>query len=139
MTSSAAGSDNVRPLHRVRVLLVGRDPHYLKVVGFLLSRQGFAVESTRKRGQVLELVEQLRPNVVVVDASDSVGAAARLVGAIEALHPSVAAVAVAERESEAPMASFAVLPKWDFARLVEEVQSLYVKRRDEKEAHLGAR
>jgi len=29
--------------------------------------------------------------------------------------------------------------KWDFAPLVEEVERLYLKSREEKEVHLGAR
>jgi DNA-binding NtrC family response regulator len=129
----------VRALHQIRVLLVGRDPHFVKVVGFLFSREGFAVATTRKPGQALELVARHRANVVILDASDSLAAAARLAAAIEALHPSVDVVAVAEDGASTRMSSFSVLAKWDFAPLVEEVERLYVKSREEKEVHLGAR
>jgi len=128
----------VRPLHRTRVLLVGRDPHFIRVVGFLLERQGFLVASTRKPGEAVSKIERHRANVVVVDTTSSVASAARLVAAIEALHPAVGVVAVGEDPSDR-MSSFRVLPRWDFALLVEQVERTYMRAKAEREVHLGAR
>lgn len=139
MSPQAGEPGNVRALHQTRLLLVGRDPHFIKVVGFLFRRHGFAVATARGSGRALELVARHRASVVVLDATDSLASAARLVAAIEALHPSVAVVTVGEEATSGRMASFAVLPRWDFARLVEEVERLYLMSREEKEVYLGAR
>lgn len=128
----------VRPLHRIRVLLVGHDPHFVRVVRFLLERHGFLVSATRRGGDALGAVERHRANVVVVDTTGSVASAARLVAAIEALYPSVGVVAVGEDPSDR-MSSFHVLPRWDFALLVEQVERTYMRAKTQREVHLGAR
>ena len=129
---------NVRPLHRIRVLLVGRDPYFVRVVRFLLERHGFLVATPRRPGNVLGEVERHRANVVVVDTTNSVASAARLVAAIEALHPAVGVVAVGEDPSDR-MSSFQVFPRWDFALLVEQVERTYMRAKAQREVHLGAR
>ena len=128
----------VRPLHRTRVLLVGRDPHFVRVVRFLLARHGFLVSAARRPGDALGEVERHRANVVVVDTTSSLASAARLVAAIEALYPSVGVIAVGEDPSNR-MSSFQVLPRWDFALLVEQVERTYMRAKAQKEVHLGAR
>ena len=138
MSESETGDGKIRPLHRIRVLLVGRDPHFIRVVGFLLERQRFLVASTRRFGDALAQIEQHRANVVVVDATSSFASVARLVAAIEALYPSVGVLTVGEDASDR-MLSLRVLPRWDFALLVEEVERTYMRTRAEKEVHLGAR
>lgn len=139
MSRLSVESGNVRALHQIRLLLVGRDPLFVKVVGFLFTRHGFAVATTRKPGEALELVARHRANVVILDASESLASAARLAAAIEALHPSVGFVAVAADGASTRMANFRVFAKWDFALLVEEVERLYLKSREEKEVYLGTR
>ena len=136
MSEAKIGGGKVRPLHRIRVLLVGRDPHFIRVVGFLLERHGFLVASTRRPGDALSQVERHRANVVVIDTSNSVAPAARLVAAIEALYPSVGVLAVGEDPSDR-MSSFQVLPKWNFALLVEEVERMYMGAKAEKEGHFS--
>ena len=139
MSPRLGETGNVRALHQIRVLVVGNDPSFVKVVGFLFRRHGFAVATTRRPSQALEVVVRHRANVVVLDASDSLTSAARLAAAIEALHPTVGIVAVAQAGASTRMASFNMFAKWDFAPLVEEVERLYLKSREEKEVHLGAR
>ena len=138
MSAAEISGGKVRPLHRIRVLLVARDPHFIRVVGFLLERQGFLVASTRKPGDAVSEVERHRANVVVVDTTSSVASAARLVAAIEALYPTVGVVAVSEDASDR-MSSFQVLPRWNLALLVEEVERKYMGEKPEKEVHFGAR
>ena len=125
MTRANGGQGNVRALHRIRVALVGRDPHFVKVAGFLLERHGFVLASTRRPGDALELVDRHRANVVVIDASDSLEAAARAAAAVDALHPGVAVIVVADRVDRLPTSSLDVLPKWDVARLAGEIERAY--------------
>ena len=138
MSEATTGGGKVRPLHRIRVLVAGRDPHFIRVATFLLERHGFLVTTARRPADALGLIERHRANVVVVDTTSSVASAARLVAAIEALYPLVGALAVGEDASDR-MPSFRVLPRWDFALLVEEVERTYMRGKAEKEVHLGAR
>ena len=125
MTPADGEQGKVRALHRIRVALVGRDPHFVKVAGFLLERHGFVLASTRRPGDVLELVERHRANVVVLDASDSLEAAARAAAAVDALPAGVAVIVVADRVERVPASSLEVLPKWDVARLAGEIERAY--------------
>ena len=137
MSEAETGRGKVRPLHRIRVVLVGRDPHFIRVVSFLLERQGFLVASTRKPGDAMSQIERHRANVAVVDTTSSFASAARLVAAIQALYPSVGVVAVGEDASDR-ISSFQVLPRWNLALLVEEVERKYMGAKAQKEVHLGA-
>ncbi len=116
------------PPAQIRILLAARDGRFLRVSGFLLTRDGFAVETTREPREVLELVERHDPNVVVLDGSDSLAVAARTVAAMEARHPNVGVLVVAEDRELPPRSPLHVLPKWGSCdRLAGEVQRVHVR------------
>jgi hypothetical protein len=104
---------NVRSLRPLRVLVAARDARFGRVAGFLLARRGFDVELLHRPSQILEAVSRTGIDVVIVDASDSFSEAARSVGALEALHPHLTVVVVADDPAEADGGTtFRVLPKW---------------------------
>jgi hypothetical protein len=96
-----------------RVLLGTSDDRFLKLARFLLTRNHFDVQSTKRIVNAVTLVERTRADVVVIDASDSLGDAARAVAAIEALHPSVGVVVVCDGEPPRWTTGLKVTEKWE--------------------------
>jgi uncharacterized membrane protein (UPF0127 family) len=116
----SAGSDGapaaataVSPTRPIRVLLATRDEDFLRLAGFLLTRNGFAVESTKKIVNAVDLVGRQGLDVVVLDASDSLSEVARTVAAIEALHPQVGVLVVCDDERPRPTTGLKVAEKWE--------------------------
>jgi len=103
---------NVRSLRPLRVLVAARDARFGRVAGFLLARRGFDVEILHRPSKVLDAVSRTGVDVVIVDASDSVSEAARTVAALEALHPHLTVVVVADDPADADGATLRILPKW---------------------------
>jgi len=103
---------NVRSLRPLRVLVAARDARFGRVAGFLLARRGFDVEILHRPSTVLDAVSRMGVDVVIVDASDSVSEAARTVAALEALHPHLTVVVVADDPADADGATLRILPKW---------------------------
>ncbi len=102
---------NVRPLRPLRVLVAGRDARFGRVAGFLLARRGFEVETSRRPSEVVEAVSRLGVDVVILDASDLLSEAARTAATLDALHPHITVVVVAD-EPGVHNDSLQVLPKW---------------------------
>jgi uncharacterized membrane protein (UPF0127 family) len=95
-----------------RVLLGTADDRFLRLARFLLTRNNFDVESTRRIVSTINLVERHQADVVVIDASDSLGDAARAVAAIEALHPHIGVVVVCDGEPPRWTTGLKVTEKW---------------------------
>jgi uncharacterized membrane protein (UPF0127 family) len=110
LTHEAATDSPTRP---IRVLLGTRDEQFLRLAEFLLTRNGFAVETTKKITTAVDLVWRQRLDVVVLDASDSLSEAARTAAAIEALHPQVAVVIVCDDERPKPATGLPIKEKWE--------------------------
>jgi len=109
-TGEAANSSPTRP---IRVLLGTRDEQFLRLAEFLLTRNGFAVETTKKIASAVDLVWRQRLDVVVLDASDSLSEAARTAAAIEALHPQVGVLIVCDDERPKPATGLPIMEKWE--------------------------
>ena len=117
---------------RIRVLLAARDRRFLAVTSFLLSRSGYVVETSRRPSALLELVKPLRPDVVVLDGSESVEAARQAASQLQSLDPRISVLVVAEENGEPSGGQPGVLPKWSsLERLAEEVETVYLR------AHVG--
>jgi uncharacterized protein len=101
------------PVRPIRVLLATRDDDFMRLAHFLLTRNGFTVESTKKISQAVDLVGRYWLDVVVLDASESLSEAARTVAAIEALHPQVSVLLVSDDERPKPNAALKVADKWE--------------------------
>jgi len=110
---------------RCRVVLAARDRRFLRVTSFLLAREGFLVNSTRKLEDLLGLVQRHRPDVVILDGMDSLTMAARALAEIEALPYSVAVLVVAEVPEASSPTTVRLLHKWtSFDQLLQEVERL---------------
>ena len=78
---------------------------------FLLARRGFLVE-TADPSRLLDSLALYGADVVVMDGSNSLAAAARAVAEIDALHPSVRVLVVADETESGGERALGVLPKW---------------------------
>jgi uncharacterized membrane protein (UPF0127 family) len=114
------------PTRPIRVLLGTRDEQFLRLAEFLLTRNGFAVETTKKIANAVDLVWRQRLDVVVLDASDSLSEAARTAAAIEALHPQVAVLIVCDDERPKPTTGLPIVEKWEaLETLSDDIRRLY--------------
>jgi uncharacterized protein len=124
----APGTSPTRP---IRVLLGTRDEDFLRLAEFLLTRNGFAVESTKKIVNAVDLVGRQRLDVVVLDASDSLGEAARTAAAIEALHPQVGVLIVCDDERPKPATGLPIMDKWEaLETLSDDIRRSYASATD---------
>src|SRR5260221_4606702 len=64
---------NVRPLRPIRVLLAGRDPRYLRVMGFLLARRGYETHRSTADSVLFAAVESFQPGIVIFGQGEPVG------------------------------------------------------------------
>jgi uncharacterized membrane protein (UPF0127 family) len=102
-------TSNGRP---TRVLVGTGDDSFLRLARFLLTRNHFDVRSTKRVSRAAELVERHEADVVVIDASDSLGNAARSVAAIEALYPHVGVLVVCDGDPPRWTTGLKVTEKW---------------------------
>src|SRR5204862_129389 len=107
-------------------LVLRRDEEFLRLAQFLLTRNGFAVESTKKIVNAVELIGRERLDVVVLDASDSMSETARTTAAIEALHPQVGVLLVCDDERPRPATGLAMMEKWEaLETLADDIRGSY--------------
>jgi uncharacterized protein len=109
----AASDSSAAPTRPIRVLLGTRDEEFFRLAEFLLTRNGFAVESTKKILNAVDLVGREGLDVVVLDASESMSEVARTVAAIQALHPQVGVLVVSEDERPRPASGLEIKEKWE--------------------------
>jgi DNA-binding NtrC family response regulator len=112
MEQSQPHFENVRPLRPLRVVVAAADPRFGRVAGFLLARRGFEVELLRRPSNVLDFVFEKGADIVILDATDSLSEAERSLAAIEASHPHVTVILVADEGSEPQYGTQQILPKW---------------------------
>lgn len=126
MSRSEGEGVPVTRLRPIRVLLVGRDRRFLRTANVLLTRHGCEVVSTERPSELFDRVEGERPNVVVLDGSDSLSATAKAVAALEALQTPLSVVVVYEGSQDDPLRHMRLLPKWGaFDQIVSEVERVY--------------
>jgi DNA-binding NtrC family response regulator len=127
MEQPRADTRNVRSLRPLRVLVAARDARFNRVAGFLLARRGFDVEALLRPSAVLDAVARMGTDVVIVDASDSASDAARAVAALEALHPHITVVVVADEPADADGGALRILPKWtSLETLVANLEAMHL-------------
>jgi uncharacterized protein len=119
----AQDGDGAAPTRPIRVLLGSRDDRFLRLARFLLTRNDFAVESTKRIPSAVAFVERHGIDFVVLDASDSLSEAARTVAAIEALNPQVGVLLVCDADRPRPTTGLSVIEKWHaLETLAEEIK-----------------
>jgi CheY-like chemotaxis protein len=120
----------------IRVVLAGSDRRLLRVTSFLLGRKGFLIDSVRTTDELVQVVERQRPDVVILDGSDSLAGTTRAIAAIEALSYPVAVLVVAEAPDVSSPRSLRLLHKWtSFDRLVDEVERLWADTHGQEVSH----
>ena len=83
------------------------------------------MEATKRVAKTIDLVERHHPDVVVIDATESIGDAARAVAALEALNPHVAVLVVCDGEPPRWTTGLKVTEKWEtLETLTENVRAL---------------
>jgi CheY-like chemotaxis protein len=108
-----------------RVLLVADDRRFRALASTLLSQRGYAVSVCVCRADVAELAVREAADVVVIDASASLTAAAREAARLGSLNPPVGIVAVSA-DSHAGLATLPVIPKWSpFDGLFAAIERAY--------------
>lgn len=118
---------NVRSLRPLRVLVAARDARFNRVAGFLLARRGFDVETLQRPSAILDMVARTGVDIVILDASDSVSETARAVAALDALHPHITAIVVADEPAEADGGTFRILSKWtSLETLVANLEAMHL-------------
>jgi uncharacterized membrane protein (UPF0127 family) len=126
--SATDGRDSVAAAARngnTRVLLSTGDDRFLRLARFLLTRNQFDVEVTRRVVKTVDLVDRHHPDVVVIDATESLGDAARTVAALEALHPHVAVLVVYDGDPPRWTTGLKVIEKWEaLETLSDDIRSL---------------
>jgi DNA-binding NtrC family response regulator len=129
MENAGVNLDNVRALRRLRVLVATRDRRFLRVAGFLLARGEFDVESTARPRDLLQVIERQPPDIVILDASESLAEAARRVAAAEAVHPHVTVLVVSDDGAAASTVNLKVVDKWkSFEQVVVGLRELHFGR-----------
>jgi DNA-binding NtrC family response regulator len=129
---------SVEPTERIRVVLAASDRRFVRVTSFLLGRKGFLIESVRGAEHLLGAVDRHRPDVVILDGTDSLTATARTIAAIEALSYPVAILVVADAPEVSSPKSVRLLHKWTpFDQLVDEVERLSADAEGPKEVSNG--
>ena len=122
-------SDEPESRQQTRVLVGTGDDHFLRLARFLLTRHDFDVEATRRVSKAVDMVDRREPDVVVIDATESLGEAARTVAAIEALHPRVRVVVVCDGEPPRWTTGLKVTEKWTaLETLPDDIRSLVAER-----------
>jgi CheY-like chemotaxis protein len=94
-----------------RVLVVANDRRFRAVAATLLSQRGYTVSVGGHGEDVIDLAIRERADVVVLDASASLTAAAREAARLGSLRPRVAVVAVAADPGDG-LAALPVHAKW---------------------------
>ena len=105
---------------------MSRDRRFSRLAGFLLARHGHVVETLRTAGEARQRAETEELDVVVLDASSSVAAAARSVRALHGTRPGLGVVVVADEPSHELPQSLRVLEKWgSFDDVEAEIRRAY--------------
>jgi DNA-binding NtrC family response regulator len=128
MAGSALDMAKVHPLRPPRVVLAVADARFVRIASFLLARRGFEVQATKRPRELLELLERRTADVVILDGTRSFTDAARLAGAVEALHPEITVIVVADDpEAVETLHNLQLFPKWtSFDELARSIERAHV-------------
>ncbi len=112
----------------MRVMVLSSDRRFREVASLLLVRRGCVVSLGAGRGTLAERVDRDRTEVVIIDAGQSLAAAARMTAAVEALSRPVGIVVVGD-EAQNSLLKLQVIPKWgSFDTLFEAVKQSHSER-----------
>jgi len=112
----------------MRVLLVTDDTRYADELASAASFRGVDLAQAAVGDDLDARVALHVPNVVVLDAHDSLARTSRTATVFAALHPRIATVLIAKRAPERSVGSVLVFDKWFSAeRLLRELERAYLR------------
>lgn len=115
-----------RSTPEIRIALVARDRRFVRVTSFLLSRHGYAVETTHSPRSLIDLLERTGADVVVVDGSDPSNPGARTAALLATLERPRGLVVVGESSDVRPLRAPAAVAKWtSFECLLDAIEREY--------------
>ena len=117
---------------QLSALIASQDERFRSLATFLIGRKGFEVGAVAALNDVLEQVAKTRFDLVVLDCAESFSAAARVVAALEVMHPTVRSVLVSDPPAAGWHNGLNVLDKWTS---IERLPSMILG--DETDAQLG--
>jgi CheY-like chemotaxis protein len=117
---------------QLSALIASQDERFRSLATFLIGRNGFEVGAVAALNDVLEQVAKTRFDLVVLDCAESFSAAARVVAALEVMHPTVRSVLVSDPPAAGWHNGLNVLDKWTS---IERLPSMILG--DETDAQLG--
>jgi CheY-like chemotaxis protein len=119
---------NVRRLQPLRVLLVGRDPRFMRVTSFLLSRRGYAVARSSVADAVA-VAENQRSDVVLVELDGSRVIAGRTLAALQASAAAPGVVLLLSDAADNGWTGLRTLDKWTpIDTLSAEIEAAALRR-----------
>jgi uncharacterized membrane protein (UPF0127 family)/CheY-like chemotaxis protein len=117
---------------QLTALIASPDERFRSLATFLIGRNGFKVCSVAALDDVLERLAKTRFDLVVLDCAESFSAAARVVAALEVMHPTVRPVLVSDPPVTGWHNGLNVLDKWTS---IERLPSMILG--DETDAQVG--
>jgi hypothetical protein len=119
---------NVRPIKPLRTLLVTDDDRYADEVVSAAALRGVEVELASGDDDLDSTTDRHVPNVVVLDARNTLARTSRTATVFAALHPRIAIVLVTDRASERSVGNFHVVDRRRSAkRLLRELELAYLE------------
>jgi uncharacterized membrane protein (UPF0127 family) len=114
-------------------LVASQDERFRSLATFLFVRNGFDVASVVVLNDVLDQVAETHFDLVVLDCAESFSAAARIVAALEVMHPAVHPVLVSDPPGTGWQSGLNVLDKWTS---IERLPAMILA--GDQDAELGA-
>jgi CheY-like chemotaxis protein len=119
---------NVRRLQPLRVLVAGRDPRFMRVTSFLLTRRGYAV-SRSGLVDAVAVADRQRSDVVLVELDGSRVEAGRAIAALQASPAAPAVITLATDGAENVWSGLRAVDKWTpIETLAAEIDAAALRR-----------
>lgn len=126
-TDTSASQENHEPEPRARVLVVSRDPRFVRLARFLLGGRELEVEELAAPDRLPDAIQTSNVDLAILDGAEAVADALRTANAARARRPEVPIVIVADTGGKSP-AGIRVFDRWneteelllDVERLLDE-------------------
>ena len=124
--SSTYQEDELEP--RARVLVVSRDPRFVRLARFLLGSRDFEVQELSAPERLLEAIAEPDINLAVLDGGSAVAEALRTANAARARRPEIPVVIAADTGGKSPT-GVRVFDRWnETEELLLDVERLLAER-----------
>jgi hypothetical protein len=124
---SRRAANNVRAIRPMRILLVTDDEGYADEVALAAALRGIDLELAATSDDLDDATTLHLPNVVVLDAHDTLARTSRTASVFAALYPRIGIVIVANRAAERGVGGIRVVDKWRSAeRLLSELEHAFL-------------